>query len=200
MKKGSRYAVEMASYVYSTLGFLHIPPIIQKSEWPSRWSFCCPLTSFRIALATIRNLGLSPCPRCLVPDTDLHKLGMALDIKRRKTRARTDNSQRQSKIKGALDRIHKHLGAVLSEKNEDDLKPESLVAILVRWLTLVCHFALTLVLERLLPTSPSWIRLLQDAPTGSTSRGRARCLENDFYTSSQALGRTRPAPQGRVGS
>ena len=83
----------------------------------------------RIALAAVRNHALSPCPRCLIPKTELYRLGMRLDAKRRKTWARMDNSDRQSRIEGALKWIHECAGAIAGPVVEEKLKAQSLVAI-----------------------------------------------------------------------
>lgn len=40
-------------------------------------------------LATVRDRGLCPCPRCLVPKPELDRLGQKKDDKGRITRART---------------------------------------------------------------------------------------------------------------
>ena len=56
-------------------------------------------------------------------------MGTVVDMKRRKTRLRKDDDVRRKKIADALRRIHRLCGAVLSKKNEDELQPESLIAI-----------------------------------------------------------------------
>lgn len=52
----------------------------------------------RVLLATIRNLGNCPCPRCLVPKCDIYKVGTAVDREHRKTKARTDDEARQRRV------------------------------------------------------------------------------------------------------
>ena len=37
-------------------------------------------SDFRVLLATIRDKGLAPCPRCLVPKSKLDKLGLVHDM------------------------------------------------------------------------------------------------------------------------
>ncbi|KAJ7673060.1 hypothetical protein DFH06DRAFT_53284 [Mycena polygramma] len=44
----------------------------------------------KVLLATIRNLGKAPCPRCYLPKEDIPDLGMVRDEKKRETLARTD--------------------------------------------------------------------------------------------------------------
>lgn len=43
------------------------------------------LSQTRVLLATIRDKGLCPCPRCLVAKSQLDRLGMARDQKTRQT-------------------------------------------------------------------------------------------------------------------
>jgi len=44
---------------------------------------------FRVLLATIRDKGLCPCPRCLVPKVKLDRLGLRRDVIVRITQLRT---------------------------------------------------------------------------------------------------------------
>ncbi|KAJ6484247.1 hypothetical protein C8R45DRAFT_1215019 [Mycena sanguinolenta] len=44
----------------------------------------------KVLLATIRNLGKAPCPRCYLPKEDIPDLGTVRDDKKRETLARTD--------------------------------------------------------------------------------------------------------------
>lgn len=37
------------------------------------------LCTYRVLLATIRDFGLCPCPRCLTPKSKLHLMGQARD-------------------------------------------------------------------------------------------------------------------------
>ena len=48
-------------------------------------------------LATLKVLSRFPCPRCLVEKSDIDKLGMVSDFRRRSKR-RVDNQNRQRKI------------------------------------------------------------------------------------------------------
>jgi hypothetical protein len=43
---------------------------------------------YRVLIATIRNQGLCPCPRCLVPNTKLDQMGSNIDMKNRTEKAR----------------------------------------------------------------------------------------------------------------
>lgn len=43
---------------------------------------------YRVLLATVRNRGNCPCPRCLVPKVDLRKVGQVRDLQNRVSNAR----------------------------------------------------------------------------------------------------------------
>jgi hypothetical protein len=50
-------------------------------KWVSWFHAASWLIIFRVLLATIRDQGLCPCPRCLVPNTKLDQLGLIADMK-----------------------------------------------------------------------------------------------------------------------
>ncbi|KAG8933829.1 hypothetical protein FRC01_006874 [Tulasnella sp. 417] len=52
----------------------------------------------KVLLATIRNLGDCPCPRCLIRKRDIYKIGTTADQEHRKSRARTDDEARQRRV------------------------------------------------------------------------------------------------------
>ncbi|KAJ7053136.1 hypothetical protein C8F01DRAFT_1375308 [Mycena amicta] len=52
----------------------------------------------KVLLATVRNMGKCPCPRCFLPKEQIPDIGMELDKKRREKLARTDNDHRRSRI------------------------------------------------------------------------------------------------------
>ena len=84
---------------------------------------------YRIIIATIRDKGLCPCPRCLLPKTSFHRLGFLSDLKQRLSHART---YLREKICDARHRIYK-LGVPIKGKAvEGILKAQSLVPTLVR--------------------------------------------------------------------
>lgn len=78
-------------------------------------------------MATIRNLGGCPCPRCLIPKSRVQNLGSSLDIKQRKTLERKDDSSRQSKITISRSLIYDRGYGVRSNAVENLLKEHSLV-------------------------------------------------------------------------
>ena len=55
----------------------------------------------RVLISGIKFLGKFPCPRCLVQKSDLGKMGMSRDMKRRKHHPRVDTVHRQRLINTA---------------------------------------------------------------------------------------------------
>lgn len=78
-------------------------------------------------LASIRNLGNCPCPRCLIPLAQTHNMGMHHDKEERMACARVDNKIRQKKVADARKLIYEKNYAVDSKQVENLLKEESLV-------------------------------------------------------------------------
>lgn len=86
----------------------------------------------RVLLATIRNLGDCPCPRCYVRKHEIHKLGTVQDIDLRKTKARVDDEARRGRVTLARDFIYgDHRSTVNSNAVENVLKERSEVPTLV---------------------------------------------------------------------
>lgn len=88
----------------------------------------------RVVLASIRNLGDCPCPRCLTPIQLAHKFGTPEDKEKRRQDARVDDKKRQKNISNARKLIYGKLGVkknsnygVNSTAVEKLLKKESLV-------------------------------------------------------------------------
>jgi hypothetical protein len=81
----------------------------------------------RILIASIRNLGLCPCPRCLIPLDRVHNLGMIRDMSQRKTLARVDDNYRRNKIAAARRIIYEKNYQVNSTAVENLLREESWV-------------------------------------------------------------------------
>ena len=46
-------------------------------------------------IATIRDFGLYPCPRCLIPKEEISKIGSEDDRRTRRELQRVDNIERQ---------------------------------------------------------------------------------------------------------
>lgn len=106
----------------------HTPPITPSSKCPicsdfiliSEW-LC------RVLLATIRDNGLCPCPRCLVKSDEIPNLGLKSDMKLRKTKAREDNLERRQDILKARNLIFQDGLSVKSKKVESLLRDKSYV-------------------------------------------------------------------------
>ena len=86
-------------------------------------SYAC----YRILLASIRNLGRCPCPRCLILLDRVPNMGMRRDMAQRMSLARVDNLERRSRIKAARDIIYVKNYRTDSKAVEDLLQKDSLV-------------------------------------------------------------------------
>lgn len=111
------------------LVFLHIQRIILKST--RKLDILQPLiNSSRILIATIRNLGNCPCPRCLIQKKYISGLGTTADDQRRQ-HLRTDDAIRVGRVDSARRILFKYQGAPTSQRIEGILKPRSEVPIRV---------------------------------------------------------------------
>ena len=88
---------------------------------------------FRVLIATIRNLGNCPCPRCLIPKFHVHLLATESDLLQRGLSSRSDTAHRREKIMSARKLIYEKHYAVDAAQVEALLKDESLVP------TMVCN-------------------------------------------------------------
>ncbi|KAJ2934434.1 hypothetical protein H1R20_g2679, partial [Candolleomyces eurysporus] len=80
----------------------------------------------KVLIATIRNLGDCPCPRCLAKKEQLDQLGTAADILIRETNTRRDDDARRKLVEDAILKIQTQ-GVALSGKIVGKiLKPQSL--------------------------------------------------------------------------
>ncbi|TDL20865.1 hypothetical protein BD410DRAFT_725117, partial [Rickenella mellea] len=80
----------------------------------------------KVLIATIRDKGRCPCPRCLIKKSDIPKLGMPGDVKRRQTLARRDDESRRQKVQEAQDIIARGY-VVDSQRLNPLLQEQSLV-------------------------------------------------------------------------
>jgi hypothetical protein len=80
----------------------------------------------RVLLATIRNIGAMPCPRCETPKQFMDLVGTTSDWFRRQ-RIRVDDALRRSMVISARKYIFTHGVSVASKTVEDMLKPKSWV-------------------------------------------------------------------------
>lgn len=85
----------------------------------------------RVLIASIRNLGGCPCPRCLIPKIKLQDVAKEEDILQRTVLARHDTIERREKISAARRLIYEEQYVVDTSQVEALLKPESLVPTVV---------------------------------------------------------------------
>lgn len=83
-------------------------------------------------IASIRNLGGCPCPRCLIPKDRFQEFATENDISQRTLLSRHDTVERRSKITSARRIIYEGQYNVDTPQVEALLKPESLVPTIVR--------------------------------------------------------------------
>lgn len=81
----------------------------------------------RALLATIRNMGACPCPRCEIKKEHIPHLGTVADGFRRDNHKRTNGVSRKWRIDSSRSAIHEHGKGVKSKAVEDLLSPLSYV-------------------------------------------------------------------------
>ena len=79
----------------------------------------------RVLLATIRNFGSCPCPRCLVPKSKIPEVGTAIDDRRREKSRRVDSFTRNWNVSLAREYIYERGFGVRSAAVERLLAEES---------------------------------------------------------------------------
>lgn len=120
--------VVMVSGVVFTLVYSHILQTTRRSKCkPPELRFCKTHTRHRILLASIRNLGRCPCPRCLMPLDRVPNMGMHRDMTQRMSLARVDDTKRRSRIKAAREAIYVKNYTIDSMAVENLLREDSLV-------------------------------------------------------------------------
>lgn len=80
----------------------------------------------RVLLSSIRLLGKSPCPRCLIKKEDISEVGTPRDLERRRD-LRLDDKDREKRIKKARWLMFAKGIPVTSKKIEELLSEKSLV-------------------------------------------------------------------------
>lgn len=81
----------------------------------------------KVIIATIRNLGICLCPRCLIFRHQIRKLGTKADTKLRSLQRRVDNEARRSLVTKSRIFIYERRQNVVSTWVEATLRQESLV-------------------------------------------------------------------------
>lgn len=82
----------------------------------------------KVLIATIRDNGLCPCPRCLTKKEDFDQMGTPADMEMRSTQRRVDDQTRRVKVREARKTFRRGY-AVGNKYSEESLKPESYVAV-----------------------------------------------------------------------
>ena len=83
-------------------------------------------------IATIRDFGLYPCPRCLVPKDEIFKIGTEDDRRTRGESRRVDSVERQGRVEEARTNLYENGYALSGEHVDGALKKGSLVPTKVR--------------------------------------------------------------------
>jgi uncharacterized protein YcbX len=90
------------------------------------------LTCYRVLIVTIRDFGLWPCPRCLIPKDDISKLGKEEDRRIRQELRRVDTVERQDRVNQARTNLYQNGYALSGDYVDGLLREESLVPTQVR--------------------------------------------------------------------
>lgn len=154
------------------------------------------MISFRILIASIRDKGQCPCPRCLTPFAEVEKIGTPEDMERRLRLTRLADDTYREKVKRARNLIYKKNHAVSSDEVEKLLQSTSLTPTNVRQFLIppppharisnITHAYSTLIPERLFKkTRPVQLQYIPGPPGGSHARIRAWCMESPFHPSTQ---------------
>lgn len=126
----------------------------------------------RILIASIRNLGRCPCPRCLIPLDRVANMGMRRDMAQRRTLARIDDVKRRDRIETAREKIYEKGYVVDSRAVEDLLQEDSLVPTAVRAFSTMIDFNAHAFSECIFKqASGIWFQHVRHARCGSHARG-----------------------------
>lgn len=135
----------------SSPGSLHTQQITLKSIFLlSSLPYIRSLDCSRTLIATIKDFGSCPCPRCLIPIDQIQAIGREEDRKLREESCRRDDAQRQKKVDDARRSLYDEGYAITGDHVDGLLKEESLVPTKVIILVLVLSVSLnTASVERL---------------------------------------------------
>ena len=106
----------------------------RKVSSPGNLSFCQQNDTYRylrVLLASLRNLGSCPCPRCTVKKSQISELGMKRDDAHRVCEARVDDMHYRRRVESARRYIFQQGKGVKSAAVEDILSRDSYVPITV---------------------------------------------------------------------
>lgn len=128
-----------ASTDESSLGYLHTQRTTPRSTHP--FQPCAmlkdSLSNCRVLLATIRDKGTCPCPRCLVPKIDFHRIGHLSDVSQRISKARL---YLRDKVAAARAAIYNAGAPIKGSVPEAHLKEKSLVPTFVSQSVSMCKY------------------------------------------------------------
>jgi hypothetical protein len=88
------------------------------------------LNNIRVLLATIRDQGICPCPRCLMPKAQFDRMGLKPDTTFRLNHARKFLSEL---VTSARNSIYKHARSIGGSTIDRILKPTSSVPTMVSY-------------------------------------------------------------------
>ena len=81
----------------------------------------------------IRNLGLCPCPRCLIPMVRVPNMGMRRDLTQRVSLARVDDVDRRARVQAAWTALYENNhpvnGAAIKRLLDQDSLVPSIVSV-----------------------------------------------------------------------
>ena len=111
----------------SFLGYLHTRRITQKSMscFPFVHTTCTEVT--RTLVATIKDFGTCPCPRCFVTIDQISTLGQDDDRRRREESLRLDDVNRRKSVHDARRSLYQEGYAISGDHVDGLLKEESRV-------------------------------------------------------------------------
>ena len=101
----------------------------------------------RILIASIRNLGTCPCPRCCIPLNCVYQTGMPGDRNRRTTLARVDDARRQNLVVAARRIIYEKHYQINSKAVEDLLRNESLTPNVVCLISVLPKYVILIITD-----------------------------------------------------
>jgi len=101
---------------------------------PSPHSTITQLMRCRVMIATIRDNGLNPCPRCFTPKDEIFKIGRDDDRRARAELRRVDSVERQGRVERVRTDLYENGYALGGDHVDGALKDGSMVPTKVRWL------------------------------------------------------------------
>ena len=122
------------------------------------------LKNHRTLIATIKDFGARPCPRCLVSVDQICAVGREDDQKWRKESCRQDNAERRKKVDDARKSLYDDGYAITGDHVDGLLKDESLVPTKVFMSVFACVAGLNAIHTECILGGPLavWLRVPHD--------------------------------------